>query len=361
MLGVVVGAVWNALPTMYQIYKRMITHGIRNLLLVSTFLFFVATTLAQPTVERHLSRDSVQVGDSVMLTLRVETQRGAEIHLPQLADTLGGGVELYDRPYLDTLQYDGKAYIAEWKLPLVSYDTGWLAVPDIPLLVMYNGRADTITTGVALLLHVAYVPLSEEIGELADIRGPIAQSITFRELLPWLLALFAALLVALGIYFWLRFRKKAIHAPETPKDTRPPKEIALSLLNDLNQREAWRSPGVKYFYTGLTDALRGYLAATWGVRTLEETTAEILEALRSETPCTVVHLEQIRQVLQRSDLVKFARFEPTETEARTDGAVAVRIVEEIAAQVLQEQKKELENMPQETASTEQAFNSEARE
>ena len=280
----------------------MILYNVRNFLLALSFSFLVITAVAQPNAAGNVSSDSVQVGDSVMLSLKVETQKGAEIYLPQLSDTLGGGLELYLPPYLDTLQYDEKAFVAQWRLPLVSYDTGWLVVPDIPLLVMYNGHADTLTTGVSML-HVSYVPLDEETGELADIRQPLAQSITLRELLPWLIALLAALLLALGIYFWLRFRKKKEHITDVPRDTRPPEEIALSILHDLTQREAWRSPGAKYFYTGVTDALRAYLAATWKIRTLEETTMEILEALRTDTPCTATHLEQIRQILQRSDLV----------------------------------------------------------
>lgn len=335
----------------------MILYNVRNFLLALSFSFLVITAVAQPTAERNLSRDSVQVGDSVMLSLKVETQKGAEIYLPQLSDTLGGGLELYLPPYLDTLQYDEKAFVAQWRLPLVSYDTGWLVVPDIPLLVMYNGHADTLTTGVSML-HVSYVPLDEETGELADIRQPLAQSITLRELLPWLIALLVALLLALGIYFWLRFRKKKEHINDVPRDTRPPEEIALSILHDLTQREAWRSPGAKYFYTGVTDALRAYLAATWKIRTLEETTMEILEALRTDTPCTATHLEQIRQILQRSDLVKFARLEPSETEARTDGENAVRIVEEIAEQVAKERNKEQNNTQPELSLSEQLLTSE---
>ena len=335
----------------------MILYNVRNFLLALSFSFLVITAVAQPTAERNLSRDSVQVGDSVMLSLKVETQKGAEIYLPQLSDTLGGGLELYLPPYLDTLQYDEKAFVAQWRLPLVSYDTGWLVVPDIPLLVMYNGHADTLTTGVSML-HVSYVPLDEETGELADIRQPLAQSITLRELLPWLIALLVALLLALGIYFWLRFRKKKEHINDVPRDTRPPEEIALSILHDLTQREAWRSPGAKYFYTGVTDALRAYLAATWKIRTLEETTMEILEALRTDTPCTATHLEQIRQILQRSDLVKFARLEPSETEARTDGENAVRIVKEIAEQVAKERNKEQNNTQPELSLSEQLLTSE---
>ena len=322
-------------------------------LFIVTFVLIQTRIIAQPVVMQYLGRDSIQVGDSVLLTLKIETKKGAEIFLPQLTDTLGGGIELYDQPLLDTLQYDEKAYIARYRLPLVSYDTGWRAVPQIPLLVMYNGRADTIIASDVLLLHVTYVPLSEDIGELADIRGPLFQSITFRELLPWFVAAVVLLVIVLGIYFWLRYRRrKVILTTRPPKDNRPPKDIALALINELNQNEAWRTPGVKFFYTGLTDALRGYFAAIWHIRTLEETTVEIIEALRTQTSCSAEHLDLIQKLLKRSDLVKFAKFQPNETEARTDGAMAVRIVEEVAQQLAIEQKLEAEksshDVPNET-------------
>ena len=286
---------------------------------------------AQPRVERQLSRDSVEVGDSVLLTLKIATSKGAEIYFPQLSDTLGGGLEVYAAPRLDTLQYDNEGFVAAWKLPLVAYDTGWVVVPDLPVLVQLSGRADTLSTGVSMF-HVAYVPMEASTGELADIRGPLGQGLTFREVFPWLLAGLGVVLLSLVIYFWWRYRKTHTLPFVPVKPPRPAEEVALERLRALGTDEAWRRRGGKYFYTELTEALRVYLGATWHVRTLEETTSEILVALRG-TACTEAHALELQQILERSDLVKFARFEPLESEGASDLTLAIRLVEEMSAQV----------------------------
>lgn len=314
----------------------------RYCLLLLGFLFSVTHSFAQPTVVKRLSRDSVEVGDSALLTFRVLTSKGAEIYLPDMQDTLGGGIELYAPPYLDTVQYDDQAYIGEWHLPIVSYDTGWRAIPGIPLLVMYSGRVDTLQTD-PTMLYVSYVPLDESVGELADIRAPESQSITLRELLPWILGALGLVLLALGVYFWLRYRRRRKGEPIlAPKDRRPPEEIALAILRELNEQEAWRTHSAKYYYTGITDALRAYLDAVWMLNTQEETTTEILHHLQHTTSCTPEHLRMIHQLLMRADGVKFARFEPTEAEARSDGAMTIRLVEDIAQQHRQQSAESTE-------------------
>lgn len=323
----------------------------KRVVLLFSLLALSLSLSAQPTAERTLSRDSIEVGDTLLLTLKIRTGKGADIFFPQLTDTLGGGLEVYDAPRLDTLQYDADAFVAAWRLPLVAYDTGWVAVPEIPVLVQFNGRADTLTTGISLF-HVAYVPMDQATGELADIRGPLAQGITFRELLPWLLGALGVALLALALYFWLRYRKTHTLPFVPVKPPRPPEEVALERLRTLSSEEAWRRRGGKYFYTELTDALRFYLEAAWQVRALEETTAEILAALRT-TACTEAHYLQLQQILQRSDLVKFARFEPLESEGIGDLHLAIAMVEEMAAQLAQQKSAAETQSPHNNPSTPQ--------
>ena len=322
----------------------------RRVVLLFLLLQSICTILcAQPLAERSLSRDSIEVGDSLLLRLKIQTGRGAELFFPNLPDTLGGGLEVYAAPRLDTLVYDeNQGFLAEWKLPLVAYDTGWLVVPDIPVLVQFSGRMDTVYTQPSLV-HVAYVPMDETVGELNDIRGPLEQSITFLEILPWLLGGMGVLLAAIVFYLWRRYRQQQ-RLPFVPKKpSRPPAEIALELLRALLPEEVWLRKGAKSFYTEMTDALRGYLEAAWQIRTLEETTAEILAALRAMPDCTEEHYMQFLRILQRSDLVKFARYEPTSVERGEDLAIAIQLVEEIAAQI--ESKHQMKDNVEEGSSS----------
>jgi hypothetical protein len=63
--------------------------------------------------------------------------------------------------------------------------------------------------------------------------------------------------------------------------------------------------------------------------------------------------------LERADFVKFARYEPLETEARSDGMLAIRLVEEIAALMveMQAEKQKRESVAEEKK-CEQSSNSE---
>ena len=77
-------------------------------------------------------------------------------------------------------------------------------------------------------------------------------------------------------------------------------EAALLLIQRLDQRP---------FATGLTDAVRGYLAAVFGLPAPECTTEEVLEQLPSVTLLTEEIRENITHLLQQCDLAKFTKLQ----------------------------------------------------
>ena len=77
-------------------------------------------------------------------------------------------------------------------------------------------------------------------------------------------------------------------------------EAALQLIQRLDQRP---------FATGLTDAVRGYLAAVFGLPAPECTTEEVLEQLPSVTLLTEEIRENITHLLQQCDLAKFTKLQ----------------------------------------------------
>ena len=65
----------------------------------------------------------------------------------------------------------------------------------------------------------------------------------------------------------------------------------------------------KEYYSGLSDILRRYLERRSGVEALEKTSSEIRADLEKKTFDKDV-MDMIGEVLDRSDLVKFAKFAP---------------------------------------------------
>jgi len=137
----------------------------------------------------------------------------------------------------------------------------------------------------------------------------------------WWLAGTLALIVA-GIVTWKWLQKKffrPVPIPVIPPHIRARNRLreALSLIHDP-----------RLFCGAVSDALRIYLEERFSFRAPERTTEEFLLDLQNTTLLSLEQKESLTEFLQRCDLVKFARFEPTEDELRRLHDAALRLVDE---------------------------------
>lgn len=119
--------------------------------------------------------------------------------------------------------------------------------------------------------------------------------------------------LALALLF-LRFKDAFKKAPP-PVPPRPAWEVALSRLQALEQEGLLDRHEYELFLDGVVDTLREYLGSRYGFDGLECTTREILRQLEQRAPDFSSMLD-VRGLLQRTDLVKFARRLPTIDECR---------------------------------------------
>lgn len=84
----------------------------------------------------------------------------------------------------------------------------------------------------------------------------------------------------------------------------------------------------KPFVIAVSDTLRGYLEEQFQFRAPERTTEEFLHELQSTPLLDAPQKQSLGEFLQRCDLVKFAKYEPTEVELRSLHGAAYRLVEE---------------------------------
>ena len=82
------------------------------------------------------------------------------------------------------------------------------------------------------------------------------------------------------------------------------------------------------FCTVVSDTVRLYLEERFTLRAPERTTEEFLIELRASPHLTVDQKQSLGSFLESCDLVKFARFEPTETILRQLHDAALRLVDE---------------------------------
>ena len=152
--------------------------------------------------------------------------------------------------------------------------------------------------------------------DIRPLKGP-AELWDWWSFLGWvLLTVIAAALLFFLIRFWRsRSKREKPSVPEGPP--KPPHEIALEALFRLEQSDLLKKREIKLFYSELSEILRRYLGARFGVDTLDRTTWEIHQLLR-EVGVSLTVSDSARDILEEADLVKFAKyFPPLEVPLKT--------------------------------------------
>ena len=171
------------------------------------------------------------------------------------------------------------------------------------------------------------------IADATDIRD-IAPPIDIPSGLAWLWWTLASLAIAIAaLLFWRWWRKRAAQVPTipvVPAHIRAKQKLqeALTLIAQP-----------KLFVIAVSDAERWYLEERFEFRAPERTTEEFLYELQRTDRLTREQKESLSQFLASCDLVKFAKYEPGETELRDLHSSALRLVEETEPVTLNLQSK----------------------
>lgn len=126
--------------------------------------------------------------------------------------------------------------------------------------------------------------------------------------------------VAIGLLLYFILRKK----PVVPPPLIPPHVRAKQKLQEALELITQPKP----FCILVSDTLRVYLEERFKFHAPERTTEEFLHELQATDRLLPDQKESLSEFLKRCDLVKFARYEPRETELRDLHDSAVRLVEE---------------------------------
>ncbi|HEV2130168.1 MAG TPA: hypothetical protein VGR27_03670, partial [Longimicrobiaceae bacterium] len=220
--------------------------------------------------------DTVTVGEPFQALVRVIAPAGSRIEFPSLqqdADVL----ELRDSLRVVTGQEGSGGELAIY--PLVAWRTGSLEVPPLPVRVtLPDGTAEVYR--VALRLPWVRSVLPPEPAEVEP-RGAKDVLDTERASTWWALLLaLALLLAALAAYLLWRRRHATEAAPLTPPLS--PRAQALATLDRARALQPADTGEWKPFFSLLSGALRGYLAALSPRWSEDLTTRELLRALEDD-------------------------------------------------------------------------------
>ena len=271
----------------------------RGLILLILILSGVSA-VAQPSLK--VDRAEALIGDKLQLTLEVPDREGMQWANADVipADTLES-VVVWPEATIATAQ-SGVAQVARWQIAI--YDTGIVRIPPVPVIYRSGTSADTFYSNDVPVL-VQGVTDSTGLAPLKPIRYEPAK---FSDYLPYILGVVGLVLLIAIINWWRKRPKEADWEPEIVEIPRPPHEIALAKLSDLEGRALWQKGEIADYHSILSRIVREYLEARYNVAALESTTGEVRSMLKPHLNSE--QFEDMMKMMQLEDLIKFAKAEP---------------------------------------------------
>ena len=275
-------------------------------------------------------RDSVLIADQIFYGFNLTgVEEGTRFAFPTVKDTLMTNIEIVSPWQLDTVNVVKGKKGGAGKLDLrggitvTSFEEGIYILPPLAVQRMSSdGVLDTLVFE-PQRLEIKTMPVDTATFKPHDIKGQIRYPVTFKELLPWFAgALVLAGLIALVVWLIIRYRRT--HNPEYIRRD-PPHIIALRKLDKYRGNKMWVPEKQKAFYSGITDALREYIAARYDIGAMEMTTAEIFKDMKGTDAPEDLQAE-LKELFERADFVKFAKFTASDDENASALPVAVRFV-----------------------------------
>lgn len=284
-------------------------------------------------------RDSILIADQLRYSVTLkDLDKDSGIALPDLSQASNDTLTIIGGWQLDTLVRGRKVHSRNAKaaarilqkpfdlsagIVLAPFEEGTYELPDIPVVRRSGDKIDTLIFK-GLEMEVKTMPVDTATFDIHDIKGQIEYPVTFREVLPWALgglALIAIILLAAKLIDNAAKRKAEAGKPRDPAYI-----VALRELDKYRSDKYWAPEKQKAFYSGITDALKFYMDDRFGVDAPEMTTAELFDALKGDKDITPEMYNDLKELFERADFVKFAKHVASDEENAGALPLAVRFV-----------------------------------
>lgn len=302
-------------------------------LLKTLFLPIVALAVSiaaygDVTVSAKLDSAVLLMGKQTALHIEVLQDAGVEgCFLGERSDTLTRFVEVAGRTDGDTVEIENNRIQIKRDWILQSFDSGLYVLPPVQYVV----GNDTFKSSGQLTLKV----MPANVDTLSNIHGyKSVESVPFHlfDYLPdfivdyWWIYVIIIVILAIGAVVYYQMGKRTGIVP--PQVTLvPPYDEAMARLDELKNRQLWQSGQEKTYYTELTDILRNYIDRRFGINAMEMTSSQIISTLRRNKETKAVN-EQLGQILEIADFVKFAKVKPLASDNEASLQRAINFVEE---------------------------------
>ncbi len=266
------------------------------------------------SVQTKIDRTEIKTGEQAVVefTIRTNNIKATEIFFP--ADSIGERFEILTSEVLDTIRVDGNIHEMKGRYLLTSFDSTLVTIP--PMMVQ-TPTEKAYAQSMVLNVIQPKVDVSKP-DVFFDIKKPWQLPYTIWDILvlvythpiSWVLML----LMLIGI-IWreTRYRKylKRKERITQPSIILTPLEEAEQALSHLQQTRLLEHGLHKQYYTDLVEILKTYMLRKKNLAVMEMTTSEVVNLLQNQNEYGEL-IDNIKQIFSVADMVKFARYKPSE-------------------------------------------------
>lgn len=277
-------------------------------------------TAQSVTVNAVVDSTKLRIGEQVKLHLYVNYDANfspkLNIEWPQIGDTITENIDVISISTIDTT-IPNKAkpgYLQMHQQIIISpFDSGYQVIPSFKFKV--NNDTSNLHLTPTLMLEVHTVPTDSSLTKTKDIKPLFSEEFNWKWYKNHIIAgslILITICALIIIYRYIRKNKKPIliinEEPKIPAHIK-----ALETLEKIKQDKIWTDGKYKEYYSQVADTIRLYLEERYNLPALESTTDEIMFSMKSQV-IDAVSKEKLQQLLQFSDLVKFAKMTPIEQQ-----------------------------------------------
>jgi len=254
-----------------------------------------------------VNKNAITIGDKIKYTIIIVKDKNIEVQPVEFGKDLGS---FAIKDFGTTKNnFFGKEKISQWYL-LDTYTTGKTEIPKVAIRYRKKGAIDwkEIEAGVQAIEVKSVLDKPGADVQMRDIKGPVGLPSIFNKRILLTALILAAALGVLALYFM----KKKKAESEIPQ--KPAHRIAYEALEALLKKDYIRQGKIKEYYIEISDIIRHYLENRFKIKAAEMTTEEFLIYARDLAQIAADHRALLREFLICCDLVKFAKYSPTEDE-----------------------------------------------
>lgn len=296
----------------------------KYIVIIIGFVFSLNILRAQITVSANADSVNAFIGNRVTVELKLSGDKNNKYIFPQIPDSIDKLIVI-NRSLIDT-NYIGNSIHLKQKIYLTSFDSGLVVFPSFTFFSQQkNSMLMPIYSNSVNLTFK-----SVDISKMKDIQTikPIYEAKSSKRLIIIISIVAFSIIVIIGLIYLYLSKKK--NKPQIQSEISipqiNPKEFAYNELNLLNNRRLWLISEYKEHFTVLTDTVRRYIEIKYNIPAMESVSYELIDDYETRIS-NIQAVQLLKDIFAVSDLVKFAKYQPTDKQSIECLSAALKFVD----------------------------------